>query len=220
VALRGGHIPAPFLFCPDFSDILSEIGGQSAIIVRGMTMIEKYRDIIAKLVLLEEPFGVRKKAEELGVPKSTLHGILSFLLSKDVLLRRGRQYVVNHDYWYTRILKVYTWIPILAECVNDVFQSQEISVGIFGSFATGMAREGSDIDIWIYPWTPELVSYILQMERMLDKSVDVVKLTDDDIMRIPKEFPVFWSAMTSVSITVKGDDILDIYGRVQEKQVS
>ncbi len=183
-------------------------------------MTEKYRDIIAKLLLLEEPFGVRKKADELGVPRSTLHGILSFLLSKNVLLKQGKQYVVNHNYWYTRILKVYTWIPILAECVNEVFQSQDISVGIFGSFATGMARESSDVDIWIYPWTPELVAYILKMEQDLNKSVDVVKLTNDEIMRIPKEFPVFWSAMTSVSITVKGDDILDIYGRVQEKQVS
>ena len=127
-------------------------------------MVQNWDNVSMKIILalLKGRMHVRKLAQEMGIPHSTVHrrlnelimaGILDFRMegkNKVVFLKSGlqaRNYILNAErYKLNKLLQSY---PKLNVILDEMLAGSNVELVIlFGSYAKFSARKDSDIDVY------------------------------------------------------------------------
>ena len=97
------------------------------------------------------------------------------------------------------------------------------SVIVFGSFAQGSARAGSDIDILVvrpasvvdddHPWHAALEGWRQKGRRLTGNRIEILEVADSDVSRLVRSRRPLWSDIRRHGVVVHGHSLDELAGR-------
>ncbi len=162
---------------------------------------------ILKQVLFNDDLTNNEIAMRTGVNKGLISVYLRELVNKGLLIKNGSKYRSSKS-------SVSKQVKILINLITigswNIDTTKILSMGIFGSWATGENTSQSDLDLWIMlkkidnRITGELLSAI---SRNSDIEPDLLVLTPEKWKMICENDPPFHTSITRNGIKIHGDDL-------------
>lgn len=161
--------------------------------------------ILQKILHETEPIKVNALASTLKMSKGFISKYLDILRKERILTRTQRDYAL-HDTLMVRSLKI---LCALDQIDTTIFKKYSFvnAAGIYGSCVRGENTKESDVDIWIKIQQTN-ASDIAHVHAMIIKKIPNAKilfLTNEKIIKLKIEDPLFYYALHFGSITIYGE---------------
>ena len=162
---------------------------------------------ILEQVLFNDDLTNGEIAMRTGVNKGLISVYLRELVNKGLLIKRGSKYrpsdshVARHVKILMNLIAIRSW---------NIDTTEILSMGIFGSWATGENTSQSDLDLWIMlekidnSTIGEILSAI---SRNSGIEPDLLVLTPEKWNTIRNNDPPFYTSITRNGIKIHGDDL-------------
>ena len=151
-------------------------------------MMEKYAlmKVIKSIIRLRNEFSIRETAKKISVSPSTAKEALDFLLTQSILQKRivGKNHLFNvNDSFLTRQIKrLYSLAELnSAKIVEEILKkdSNILSILVYGSVASGIDYEDSDIDMLIISRKPVKIPE-LKGEALINREITIIAYSHNE----------------------------------------
>jgi len=165
--------------------------------------------------MLNNPSGsyrVREIAKEFRVSVGSVSQFLALLKKKGILRRKGDAFFVNTNTPLVRAIKI-----VLNVSQIDIAPLKRIpglqGIGLYGSWANGMNREDSDIDIWIRvekkPGEEIIAGVSSRVRKRMKRSVQLLIIDPEKNRMLRENDPIFYYSLIYGSVVLYGKSLED-----------
>jgi len=166
----------------------------------------KERVMILELVLTEKGLTNSEISNRAGLNK----GLVSIYLRKmegwGLVEKIGRRYVFRSTP-LVKQLKILINLANLKDALERLSQDI-ISLGVYGSYASGDNTSDSDIDIWVYMDRSDNIvigELSRRISEMSGHEVNIIVLTDEKLKSLKRSDGPFYTSLLNGSIVMYGD---------------
>jgi len=165
---------------------------------------------IKEIIYRTKPFTVTEIAKKIKFGKPFISKFLSILLSKRIVKKRGRKFVISKNNDVKSVKLLFN----INKFNERIFTKYEVikAVGLYGSWAKGDNNENSDLDLWIKvkEIDDSKIAKINSEVGGLFRNTDIVFLDEKKKEHLKKKDVQFYHSLVFGSIMLYGD-INEIY---------